>query len=78
MLYSISYFCLVTLSRGEQKFLFALLGDGIGICFLTNFGNFWDFEDPKDFRILEYSKTFLRHFQKNCYKIQKKSEKLKL
>ena len=44
--------------RGEQKFLFALLGDGIGICFLTNFGNFWDFEDAKDFQILENSKNF--------------------
>ena len=40
----------IGIGRGEQKFLFALLGDGIGICFLTNFGNFWGFED---FRILE-------------------------
>ena len=45
-------------TRGKQKFLFTLLGDGVGICFLTNFRNFWDFEDSKDFRILEYSKNF--------------------
>ena len=38
--------------RGEQKSLFANKVDGVGICFLTNFGNFEDKEYSKDFLIL--------------------------
>ena len=45
----------IGIGRGEQKFLFALLSDGIGIYFLTNFGNFWDFEDKE---ISGFEKTF--------------------
>ena len=52
------------------------MGDGIGICFLTNFGNFWDFEDKEflrfwgqrfpDFRIF---KKILKTFPENYCKI---------